>query len=91
VLLDDQPRPIFPRCVAYFSFGVALVMAPSVCAAVVQSGPLAWNGFVSFWLRIIAYAVFLVVMFFVLRSAIERERTEQLGSARTPGAAATAR
>ncbi len=77
VLLDDQPRPIFPRWVASLSFGVALVMAPSVCAAVVQNGPLAWNGLVSFWLRIISYAVFLVVMFFVLRSAIEREKTEQ--------------
>jgi hypothetical protein len=86
VLLDDQPRPIFPRWVAYFSFGVALVIAPSVCAAVVQSGPLAWNGVVSFWLRIISYGLFLVVMFFVLRSAIQRERTEQLVSVPTPGA-----
>jgi hypothetical protein len=77
VLLDNQPKPIFPRWVAYFSFAVGLVMAPSVCAAVVQNGPLAWNGFVSFWLRIIAYALFLIVMFFVLRSAINREHAEQ--------------
>ncbi len=88
VLLDVQPRPIFPRWVAYFSFGIALVMAPSVCAAVVQSGPLAWNGLVSFWLRIIAYAVFLVVMFFVLHSAIRRERTERPASATAPVAVA---
>jgi hypothetical protein len=86
VLLDDQPRPIFPRWVAYFSFGFALVIAPSVCAAVVQNGPLAWNGLVSFWLRLISYAVFLVVMFFVLVSAIRRERTERLVSGITPGA-----
>jgi hypothetical protein len=89
VLLDDQPRPIFPRWVAYFSFGVALVIAPSVCAAVLQSGPLAWNGLVSFWLRIISYAVFLIVMFFVLRSAIKRERTEESGTAVIPAAVAT--
>ena len=87
VLLDDQPSPIFPRWVAYFSFGVAVVIAPSVCAAVVQSGPLAWNGLVSFWLRIISYAVFLVVMFFVLRSAIQRERTEKSDAAVVPAAA----
>jgi hypothetical protein len=91
VLLDDHPKPIFPRWVAYLSFGVALVMAPSVCASVVQSGPLAWNGVVSFWLRIISYAVFLVVMFFVLRSAIQRERTEQPVSAVTPGVIAAVR
>jgi hypothetical protein len=77
VLLDDQPRPVFPRWVAYFSFAIALVIAPSVCSAIVLTGPLAWNGVVSFWLRIIAYAVFLVVMFFVVRSAIRRERSEQ--------------
>ena len=88
VLLDDQRRPIFPRWVAYLSFGIALVMAPSVCAAVVQSGPLAWNGLVSFWLRIIAYAVFLVVMFFVLHSAIRHERTEQRALATAPAAVA---
>lgn len=89
VLLDDQPRPIFPRWVAYFSFGVALVIAPSVCAAVVQTGPLAWNGLVSFWLRIISYAVFLIVMFFVLRSAIKRERTEKSDAGVRPAAAVT--
>ena len=89
VLLDDQPRPIFPRWVAYFSFGVALVIAPSVCAAVVQTGPLAWNGLVSFWLRIISYTVFLIVMFFVLRSAIKRERTEKSDAAVGPAAVAT--
>ena len=89
VLLDDQPKPIFPRWVAYFSFAVALVIAPSVCAAVLQSGPLAWNGLVSFWLRIIAYAAFLIVMFFVLRSAIQRERTVRAPSVVNPGFTAT--
>jgi hypothetical protein len=91
VLLDDQPRPIFPRWVAYLSFGIALVMAPSVCAAVVQSGPLAWNGLVSFWLRITAYAAFLIVMFFVLQSAIRRERTERPVSAVTSSSVDVAR
>jgi hypothetical protein len=76
VLLDAHRRPIFPRWVAWFSFGIAIVMAPSACAAVFQSGPLAWNGVVSFWLRIGAYALFFVVMFFVLRSAINREKAE---------------
>lgn len=76
VLLDARPRPIFPRWVAWFSFGIALVMAPSACAAVFRSGPLAWNGVVSFWLRICAYALFLLVMFFVLRAAINRETAE---------------
>jgi len=77
VWLDDQPQPVFPRWVAPFSVVVAVAMAPAACAAVVQTGPLAWNGAVSFWLRIGAYAVFLVVMFIAARRAIRHE--EQAG------------
>jgi len=76
VWLDDQPRRIFPRWVAPFCAVIAVAMAPAACAAVVTSGPLAWNGLVSFWLRITAYAVFLVVMFAVLRQAIRRQEQQ---------------
>lgn len=81
VLLDARPEPILPRWVAPFSFAVALAIAPSACAAVFRSGPLAWNGLVSFWLRIAAYGTFLIVMFFVLRAAIRRETSEEVGPA----------
>jgi hypothetical protein len=77
VRLDARPRPVFPRWVAPFSIAVAVATAPAACGAVVRSGPLAWNGAVSFWLRIIAYGVFFVVMFFVLRRAIAREELER--------------
>jgi hypothetical protein len=73
VRLDRQPRPVFPRWVAPFSVATALAIAPSAFGAVVQSGPLAWNGAVSFWLRIGAYAVYIGVMFAVLRSAVRNQ------------------
>src|SRR5581483_8241777 len=76
VWLDRGPRPIFPRWVAPFSLAVALAITPSAGAAVFRTGPLAWNGFVSFWLRIGAYALFLVVMFVVLQRAVRREEAE---------------
>jgi hypothetical protein len=76
VRLDARPEPIFPRWVAPFSILTAVAMAPAACAAVFKSGPLAWNGAISFWLRIGAYALFIVVMFFVLRAAISREEQE---------------
>jgi hypothetical protein len=75
--LDARPRPVFPRWVAPFSVVTALAMAPSACAAIVRTGPFAWNGAVSFWLRIAAYGLFLVVMFFVLRAAIKRQGLEE--------------
>jgi hypothetical protein len=77
VWLDDQPRRIFPRWLAPFAVVIALAMAPAACAAIVTTGPLAWNGLVSFWLRIAAYAVFLVVMFLVLRRAILRQERDE--------------
>ncbi len=77
VYLDAQPRPVFPRWVAPFSILTALAMAPAACAAVFRTGPLAWNGVVSFWLRIGAYSLFIVVMFFVLRAAIKRQDLEE--------------
>jgi len=76
VYLDRHPRPIFPRWVGHVSVAVAVATAPAVCGAVVHSGPFAWDGVVSFWLRIGAYGVFLVVMFFVLWAAIAREESE---------------
>ena len=76
VHFDAHPHPIFPRWVAPFSVLTGLVMAPAACAAIFRTGPLAWNGIVSFWLRIGAFGLFFVVMFFVLRSALERQATE---------------
>jgi hypothetical protein len=73
IYLDAQSKPILPRWVGHFSIAVAVVTAPSAWAAVAHSGPLAWNGLVSFWLRIAAFAAFLVVMFVVLQAAIRDE------------------
>ncbi|WP_067899854.1 hypothetical protein [Nocardia vaccinii] len=73
IYFDDARDPVFPRWVAHYSLVTAVLMAPSAGAAVFRDGPLAWNGAVSFWLRNIAFAAFVVVMFFVLRSSYRRE------------------
>ncbi|MCV7261031.1 hypothetical protein [Mycobacterium shimoidei] len=70
---DAPPRPVFPRWVAPFSVVTAAAMTPAACAAVFRTGPLAWDGLVSFWLRIGAFTVYVVVMFFVLRAAIKQQ------------------
>lgn len=77
VHLDSSPTPVLPRWVAPFSVVTALAIAPAACAAVLQSGPLAWNGAISFWLRISAYGVYILVMFVVLRAAVKREAAEE--------------
>ena len=77
IYFDDGPNPVFPRWVGHYALATALAMAPAVGAAIFRTGPLAWDGAVSFWLRNGAFALFVVVMFFVLRAALQRQAVEE--------------
>jgi hypothetical protein len=81
VYFDSGPRPVFPRWVGHYSLFTAVAMAPAAAAAVVTTGPLAWDGVVSFWLRNGAFAAFVVVMFFVLRAVLRRQAAEERDAA----------
>jgi hypothetical protein len=80
VYLDAHPEPIFPRWVAYFSIATAVAMAPAACAVIFKTGPLAWDGVISYWLRLGAFALNIAVLFVVLRRAINRQMSEKLES-----------
>jgi hypothetical protein len=73
IYLDARPEPIFPRWVGHFSVLMVPAMTPAACAALVRTGPLAWDGVVSFWLRIGAFVLYVAVMFFVLQATIKRQ------------------
>jgi hypothetical protein len=77
VYLDRRPTPVFPRWVAPFSIVTGAAMTPAACAAVVRTGPLAWDGAISFWLRIAAFTAYVGVMFFVLWAALRRQAAEE--------------
>ncbi len=77
VYFDRGPNPVFPRWVGHYAIATALVMAPAAGAAVFRTGPLAWDGVVSFWLRNGAFALFVVVMFVVLRGVLQRQAVEE--------------
>ncbi|MFO7163148.1 MAG: hypothetical protein DIU75_007360 [Mycolicibacterium hassiacum] len=77
VYFDNGPNPVFPRWVGHYSLATGLAIVPSAGAAVFQTGPLAWDGLLSFWVRNGAFAAFVIVMFFVLRRAVlEQARAE---------------
>lgn len=76
VYFDDPAEPVFPRWVGHFSMVIAAAMVPAAGAAVFQTGPLAWDGIWSFWVRNGAYAVFVIVMFFVLRNTLRRQAVD---------------
>jgi hypothetical protein len=52
-------------------------MIPGAFALMFMKGPLAWDGFLAFWLRVGTYAFYLAVMFFVVRAAIDRQAIEE--------------
>jgi hypothetical protein len=76
VFLDRQTRPVFARWVAYFNVVVAAALAPAAFVGLAHDGPLAWNGLLSFWVRNLAIAVWIVVMAGVLGREIYRNRAE---------------
>lgn len=78
IYFDDGPARVFPRWVGHFCVATALAMAPAVGAAIFTTGPLAWNGLVSFYFRNGAYALFVIVMFFVLRAALRRQAGQRI-------------
>jgi hypothetical protein len=76
IYFDDQARPVFPRWVAHFNLVVAAALVPASFVGVSLTGPLAWDGLLSFWVKNVAIAVWIVVMGVVLGQAIYRERAE---------------
>jgi hypothetical protein len=77
VYLDERPDPVFPRWVAHFNVAVAVLLIPSAFTVLFKSGPLAWNGAVSFTLRLIVFAAYIVVMFLVLLRTVDRQGADR--------------
>jgi hypothetical protein len=74
---DRQEQPVFKMWVAHFNLLVAAALAPAAFTALTFSGPLAWDGLLSFWVKNIAIAAWIVVMGVVLGQAILRRRAEE--------------
>jgi len=71
---DDQVEPVFPRWVGRFNVAMALAVAPAGFAGLARSGMFAWDGVVSFWVKNIAFGLWVVVMAIALRPAMRHER-----------------
>jgi hypothetical protein len=77
ILLDQRPDPVFPRWAGAFNIVAGLLFLPSAFAVVYKTGPFAWDGVLAFWLKLAVFAVYLAVMFFVVRAAIQRQQQEE--------------
>ena len=77
IYLDRQVRPVFEAWVAHFNLLIAVALAPAAFVAVALTGPLAWDGVLSFWVRNGAVVLWLAVMTIVLGRNLYRQRREE--------------
>ena len=74
IFLDRQEEPIFKRWVAHFNLLIAAAIAPAAFVATSLTGPLAWDGLLSFWVRNSALALWLIVMTVLVGKNILKQR-----------------
>jgi hypothetical protein len=79
--LDRQARPVFERWVAHFNLVIAALLIPAAFTGAAMTGPLAWDGLLTFWVRNVAIGLWIVVMAVVLARAIGRQRAEDEAAA----------
>lgn len=77
IYLDVRSQPVFPRWVAHFNIVTAILLLPGAFALLHKTGPLAWDGLLSFDLRLATFAVYVAVMFVVLLSVVKRQVADE--------------
>jgi hypothetical protein len=79
-LLDRRPDPIYPRWFGYFQLWAAIGLCPADLDIFFKSGPLAWNGIITFWLPVTAAVAWLVVTTAMTARAVKRQPADPLDS-----------
>jgi hypothetical protein len=72
ILRDKRAEPLFPRWIAGFNITVAVVSAPGCLVFFHRSGPMAWDGWSSFWIPLTAFGLWMIVMTVYLLHAVDR-------------------
>ena len=62
ILQDRRPEPLIPRWVAYVCFWAGLGVAGGSFCVFTQTGPVAWNGLIAFWLLAVAFFIWMLTM-----------------------------
>jgi hypothetical protein len=73
ILTDNRQTPVFPRWFGYFNFWCGLIFVPADLIFFFKSGPLAWNGIISFYLVFIVLAIWLVVVTIMTGRAVDAQ------------------
>jgi hypothetical protein len=72
IFADQRPEPLIPRWVAYLCLWSAIgVLGGSFCVFT-QTGPVAWNGVIAFWLLAVSFNTWMVTMSITMIAATRR-------------------
>jgi len=71
---DDSAEPIFPRWAGFFNCWVAAIFLPAGLIPFFKSGPFAWDGLFGLWLPVLVFGGWIVIMSFLVLSAIKRQK-----------------
>jgi hypothetical protein len=91
--VDKSPVRALPRWFGYVNLWLIVLLLPGQMIFFFQTGPLAWNGIIAFYLAFVAFGLWFPVAFTVLRRAVLGVRAEQAQTAAasvTSGAAGVA-
>jgi hypothetical protein len=76
VLRDGRATPRFPRWVGYFNIWICMMYVPASFCVLTQTGPIAWNGLISWWLAAVTYFIWMIGVTYALLRAIRAEQAE---------------
>lgn len=78
VLIDRRPVPLYPRWFAWMSFMTAVCYVPLMLMPFFRTGPVAWDGVVSFWVVFVEFFAFTAAGTVLTWRALRRLEDEDL-------------
>jgi hypothetical protein len=92
IFTDKSPKPVFPKFIAIINIASPILFLPVTFLHFVKSGPIAWNGGVTWWMVAVVFGLQLIFDSFCLIRAIRNDPDDfdtlesiQDGSAVTKG------
>jgi hypothetical protein len=70
ILRDVQVTPVFPRWSGYLNLWTVVMLAPGYFVYCFHTGPLAWNGLITFWIPLVVFTTWFIVMIVLVRRAV---------------------
>jgi hypothetical protein len=79
---DRRETPLVPRWLCWWGWFTVIVFFPVSAIPFVKSGPLAYNGLISWWVALIPWGVWMFLLSYYLLKAIDRLKAEDAARAR---------